>query len=68
MKGIFRNAKIEIIDEKQVIAEEDDDLNYMVIILDGKLGIEKSSFHIPQKTIESGKGKETIDASILKTE
>ena len=39
VKGILRNAKIEIIDEKQIITEEEQDLNYMVIVLDGKLGV-----------------------------
>jgi hypothetical protein len=68
VKGVLRNAKIEIIDEKQVIVEEDSDLDYMVIVLDGKLGIEKASFSIPTKTIESGKGKDTIEVSGLKTE
>lgn len=65
LKGIFRNAKIEIIDQRQVLVEEDNDLNYMVVVLDGKLGIERSSFAIPAKTIESGKGKKTIENNTL---
>lgn len=66
IKGIFRNAKIEIIDERQVIVEEDDNLNYMAIVLDGKLGVQKPSFFIPSNTIESGRQKETIDLESLK--
>ena len=39
IKGIFRHSKIEIVQERQVITEEDQDLNYMIVVLDGKLGL-----------------------------
>ena len=39
MKGIMKNAKIEMIEERQVIIEEDSNLNYMVILLEGKLAV-----------------------------
>jgi hypothetical protein len=46
LKGILRHAKLEMVDERQVIVEEDQPLNYMVIILEGKLAVEKPSFNI----------------------
>lgn len=33
VKGILRHAKLEIVDERQVIAEEDQPLNYMVVVI-----------------------------------
>jgi hypothetical protein len=44
LKGIFRHAKLEIIDERQVIAEEDQHLNYMIVLLEGKLAVGNSNF------------------------
>lgn len=44
MKGLLRNAKIEIVEERQVIVEEDQGLDYVVVLLEGKLGIKQSSF------------------------
>lgn len=32
VKGILRNAKLEIVDERQVIVEEDQPLNYMIVL------------------------------------
>ena len=46
VKGILRNAKLEIVDERQVIVEEDQPLHYMIVLLEGKLGIEKSNFAV----------------------
>jgi hypothetical protein len=60
VKGILRNARIETIGERQVIAEEDRDLHYMVIVLDGKLGVEKPSFDISSQSVRKGRGKDTI--------
>lgn len=37
IKGIQRHAKIEMVEERQVIVEEDQPLNYIVIVLEGKL-------------------------------
>lgn len=33
VKGILRNAKLEIVDERQVIVEEDQPLHYMIVLL-----------------------------------
>lgn len=43
IKGILKNAKIETIDERQVVAEEEQNIKYMVIVLEGKLGVERNS-------------------------
>lgn len=39
VKGILRHAELEIVDERQVIAEEDHPLNYMVVVIEGKLAV-----------------------------
>ena len=44
VKGILRHAKLEMVDERQVIAEEDQPLNYMVVVIEGRLAVEKASF------------------------
>lgn len=61
VKGIFRHGKIEVIEEKQVITEENQDLNYMVIILDGRLGVQKSSFGFRDEKGQRARGKDTIE-------
>jgi len=33
VKGVLRNAKMEFVDEGQVITEEEQDIKYMVILL-----------------------------------
>ena len=33
LKGILRHAKMEIVDQRQVIVEEDQHLNYMMVVL-----------------------------------
>lgn len=64
VKGILRNAKIEFVDERQVIAEEGQSLNYMVVILEGKLAVEKSNLtSIASSTTPK---KEEIDGSSIK--
>lgn len=44
MKGILKNAKLQTIEERQVIAQEDQEIKYMVVVLQGKLGVEKSIY------------------------
>ena len=76
VKGIMRNAKIEMIEERQVIIEEDMNLNYMVIVLEGKLGVEKNSMgagplqpppELKVKSKDKDKTIETIDPSSLQS-
>lgn len=33
LKGILRHAKLEMVDQQQVIVEEDQHLNYMLVVL-----------------------------------
>ena len=75
VKGIMKNAKIEMIEERQVIIEEDSNLNYMVILLEGKLAVQKNSMgvnplqpppELKSKSKEKDKTIETIDPSGLK--
>ena len=40
MKGVLRNAKMEFVEEGQVIAEQQQDIKYMVVLLEGKIGVE----------------------------
>jgi hypothetical protein len=40
VKGLLRNAKLEFVEEGQVIAEQQQDIKYIVVLLEGKLGVE----------------------------
>jgi len=42
VKGILRNAKIEMIEERQLIVEAETPISNMLIVLEGKLGVEKN--------------------------
>jgi hypothetical protein len=46
LKGILRHAKLEIVEQRQVIVEEDQHLSYMVVVLEGKLAVERPSFAV----------------------
>jgi 5-deoxy-D-glucuronate isomerase len=50
VKGMLRNAKMEFVEEGQVIAEQQQDIKYMVVLLEGKIGVEGT----PEDTYAKG--------------
>lgn len=46
LKGILRHAKLETVEPRQVIVEEDQHIRNMLVVLEGKLGVEKPSFAV----------------------
>jgi hypothetical protein len=63
VKGLLRNAKIEFVDERQVIVQEEQPLNYMVLVLEGKLGVEKSSQSMSEAEVKESNETASIKAA-----
>lgn len=47
VKGLLRNAKMEFVDEGQVIAEEQQDVKCIVLLLEGRIGVERAADALP---------------------